>query len=164
MTRRLGDVSAAPGALKTRAAGSAKAKKIDNSAFSKEGETRGDFTLPAFGLIRHTEVATKPMRLSFARFAAELQKYSRKISASWRRLSAGVAGPTVTLFKVDLPSGVRVSRIMSLTDDIAWRLRRPVCAFSRPFLERIMSASRYRIARDRTCYWRRAQRRPWRTA
>ena len=33
-----------------------------------------------------------------------------------------VAGPTVTLFKVDLPAGVRVSRVTNLTDDIALAL------------------------------------------
>ena len=36
-----------------------------------------------------------------------------------------VAGPTVTLFKVDLPSGVRVSRIIALEDDIALALASP---------------------------------------
>lgn len=33
-----------------------------------------------------------------------------------------VAGPTVTLFKVDLPAGVRVSKIVNLQDDIALAL------------------------------------------
>jgi len=36
-----------------------------------------------------------------------------------------VAGPTVTLFKVDLPSGVRVSRVTALEDDIALALAAP---------------------------------------
>ena len=36
-----------------------------------------------------------------------------------------VAGPTVTLFEVDLPPGVRVSRIMALQDDIALALAAP---------------------------------------
>ena len=36
-----------------------------------------------------------------------------------------VAGPTVTLFKVDLPSGVRVSRITALEADIALALAAP---------------------------------------
>jgi len=36
-----------------------------------------------------------------------------------------VAGPTVTLFKVDLPSGIRVSRITALEDDIALALAAP---------------------------------------
>ena len=36
-----------------------------------------------------------------------------------------VAGPTVTLFKIDLPSGVRVSKVTNLTDDIARSLAAP---------------------------------------
>lgn len=36
-----------------------------------------------------------------------------------------VPGPTVTLFKVDLPAGVRVSRITALNDDIALALAAP---------------------------------------
>ena len=36
-----------------------------------------------------------------------------------------VAGPTVTLFKVDLPAGVRVSRVTALEDDIALSLAAP---------------------------------------
>lgn len=36
-----------------------------------------------------------------------------------------VAGPTVTLFKVDLPAGVRVSRVTALNDDIALALAAP---------------------------------------
>lgn len=34
-------------------------------------------------------------------------------------------GPTVTLFKIDLPSGVRVNRVTNLTDDIALALAAP---------------------------------------
>lgn len=36
-----------------------------------------------------------------------------------------IAGPTVTLFEVELPSGVRVSRITALNDDIALALAAP---------------------------------------
>lgn len=36
-----------------------------------------------------------------------------------------VPGPTVTLFKVDLPAGIRVSRITALNDDIALALAAP---------------------------------------
>ena len=36
-----------------------------------------------------------------------------------------VAGPTVTLFKLDLPSGIRVNKITNLTDDIALALAAP---------------------------------------
>ena len=124
MTRRLSDVSAASNASKSRAAASAKAKKIDNSAFNKEGETRGDFTLPAFGLIHHTEVATEADEAELRTLAVELQNTLEDFSIM-AQVVGWVAGPTVTLFKVDLPSGVRVSRIMSLTDDIALALAAP---------------------------------------
>lgn len=40
-------------------------------------------------------------------------------------IAGWVAGPTVTLFKVELPSGVRVSRITNLSDDIALALAAP---------------------------------------
>ena len=40
-------------------------------------------------------------------------------------IAGWVAGPTVTLYKVELPSGVRVSRITNLTDDIALALAAP---------------------------------------
>ena len=36
-----------------------------------------------------------------------------------------VAGPTVTLFKIDLPSGIRVNKVTNLTDDIALALAAP---------------------------------------
>ena len=36
-----------------------------------------------------------------------------------------IAGPTVTLFEVDLPPGVRVSRLIALNDDIALALAAP---------------------------------------
>ena len=41
------------------------------------------------------------------------------------RVVGWVAGPTVTLFKVDLPAGVRVSRVMALENDIALALAAP---------------------------------------
>lgn len=88
------------------------------------GETRGGFTLPAFSLIRHTEHATEADERELAATAAELQGTLEdfNIMAS---VVGWVAGPTVTLFKVDLPSGVRVSRIMALQDDIALALAAP---------------------------------------
>ncbi|MDO4501881.1 MAG: DNA translocase FtsK 4TM domain-containing protein [Coriobacteriia bacterium] len=41
------------------------------------------------------------------------------------QVAGWVAGPTVTLFKVSLPAGVRVSRITALNDDIALALAAP---------------------------------------
>ena len=41
------------------------------------------------------------------------------------RVVEWIAGPTVTLFEVDLPPGVRVSRVTALSDDIALALASP---------------------------------------
>ena len=125
MTGRLGDAKAVEAPVpQTRALKKPKTTPIDTSAFTAAGETRGDFTLPAFGLIHHTEVATEADEAELRTLAEELQATLEDFSIM-AKVVGWVAGPTVTLFKVDLPSGVRVSRIMSLTDDIALALAAP---------------------------------------
>ncbi len=120
VTRRLGDSSSK--AAKTQVL---KQQKVsDISAFSNQGESRGGFTLPAFGLIRHTETEAEADETQLRELAQELQGTLEDFSVM-ATVVGWVAGPTVTLFKVDLPSGVRVSRIMSLTDDIALALAAP---------------------------------------
>ncbi len=122
MTRRLGSSPAK--AAKTQVLSKPKSKVADAARFSQEGESRGGFTLPAFGLIRHTEIAAEADETELADLAQELQGTLEDFSVM-ATVVGWVAGPTVTLFKVDLPSGVRVSRIMSLTDDIALALAAP---------------------------------------
>ena len=56
--------------------------------------------------------------------AANLQKTLADFGIK-AKVVGWVAGPTVTLFKVDLPAGVRVSRITALNDDIALALAAP---------------------------------------
>ncbi|WP_303250096.1 DNA translocase FtsK [uncultured Slackia sp.] len=91
---------------------------------SGDGETRGGFTLPAFSLIRHSEHAAEADERELAATAADLQGTLEDFNIM-ATVVGWVAGPTVTLFKVDLPSGVRVSRIMALQDDIALALAAP---------------------------------------
>ena len=91
---------------------------------SEAGETRGGFTLPAFSLIKHTSKAEKADENDLRDVAAELQGTLEDFSIM-AQVVGWVAGPTVTLFKVDLPSGVRVSRILALQDDIALALAAP---------------------------------------
>ncbi|MDO5042656.1 MAG: DNA translocase FtsK [Slackia sp.] len=88
------------------------------------GQTRGGFTLPAFSLIRHSEHAAAADERELASTASELQGTLEDFNIM-ATVVGWVAGPTVTLFKVDLPSGVRVSRIMALQDDIALALAAP---------------------------------------
>ena len=125
MTRKLERSSdpASSGALPTRAL-----KKPAKAAFGRvedaQGQTRGGFTLPAFSLIRHSEHAAEADERELASTASELQGTLEDFSIM-ATVVGWVAGPTVTLFKVDLPSGVRVSRIMALQDDIALALAAP---------------------------------------
>ncbi len=63
--------------------------------------------------------------------AAELQDTAERLGQTLQDFGINaevvgwVAGPTVTLFKVDLPSGVRVNRVTALNDDLALALAAP---------------------------------------
>ena len=84
------------------------------------------FALPPFGLLATTKGSPRGAATDseLADTAAELQETLEDFG-----IMAGVvgwvAGPTVTLFKVDLPAGVRVSRVTTLNDDIALALAAP---------------------------------------
>ena len=120
MTRKL-ERSASPEAA-SRAPKPALSKQP--SSAGAEGETRDGFVLPAFSLIRHSEHAAEADEQELSATAAELQGTLEDFNIM-ATVVGWVAGPTVTLFKVDLPSGVRVSRIMALQDDIALALAAP---------------------------------------
>ncbi|WP_294440132.1 DNA translocase FtsK [uncultured Slackia sp.] len=126
MTRRLARKEDAPAAHAPAAQPAPKTRslaqkpKLDDAP----GETRGGFTLPAFSLIKHTSKAEKADENELREVAAELQGTLEDFSIM-AQVVGWVAGPTVTLFKVDLPSGVRVSRILALQDDIALALAAP---------------------------------------
>ncbi len=87
-------------------------------------QMREGFILPPLSLIKHTTRAAKADVSQLSETAKELQKTLEDFSIM-ARVAGWVAGPTVTLFKIDLPSGIRVSRVMSLTDDIALALAAP---------------------------------------
>ena len=87
-------------------------------------QTSGGFVLPSFSLIKHTARATKADEAQLRETAYALQRTLEDFSIM-AQVVGWVAGPTVTLFKVDLPSGIRVSRVTGLTDDIALALAAP---------------------------------------
>lgn len=89
-----------------------------------EDSAREGFVLPSLGLIRHSEHAAEADERELAETAGALQGTLEDFNIM-ATVVGWVAGPTVTLFKVDLPSGVRVSRIMALQDDIALALAAP---------------------------------------
>lgn len=107
-------------AAKVKASGRKRAKASDTP------EVRDGFALPPVDYLKRTVrgAANKASDKELRETALLLQETLADFS-----IMAGVvgwvAGPTVTLFKVDLPSGVRVSRITALQDDIALALAAP---------------------------------------
>lgn len=84
------------------------------------------FELPSMDLLAHSDAggnsaeSEEALRSTAGRLAQTLSDFGIDAEVvDW------VPGPTVTLFKVDLPSGVRVSRVSSLSDDIALALAAP---------------------------------------
>ena len=84
------------------------------------------FALPSMDLLSYSNDPEKDRasEIELKETAASLQETLEDfhIMAS---VVGWVAGPTVTLFKVDLPAGVRVSRVTALSDDIALALAAP---------------------------------------
>ncbi|WP_305296493.1 FtsK/SpoIIIE family DNA translocase [Parvibacter caecicola] len=91
-----------------------------------EAEASGDgFQLPSMSLLESgvgKRGGSTPEEL--AEVGAELQGTLEDFGVM-ASVVGWVEGPTVTLFKVDLPSGVRVSKVTNLTDDIALALAAP---------------------------------------
>ena len=90
-----------------------------------------DFQLPSMSLLKtsKSKKRTKAGEDELAETAARLQQTMIDFGIMSQGITAQVvdwiAGPTVTLFEVDLPPGVRVSRLTALNDDIALALAAP---------------------------------------
>lgn len=84
------------------------------------------FELPSMSLLAMSKNPSKDVASN-----AELKETAGRLQTTLEdfgimaEVVGWVAGPTVTLFKVDLPAGVRVSRITALEDDIALALAAP---------------------------------------
>lgn len=108
------------------------AKKKDDSVTAAKGSNKSEgtgqdgFKLPGFELLHVSKPTkrTKAMEAELAETAANLQRTLEDFGIL-AQVVDWVAGPTVTLFEVDLPPGVRVSRITALNDDIALALAAP---------------------------------------
>lgn len=85
-----------------------------------------DFKLPKMTLLKASKEKKRSRMLDneLAETAARLQQTMADFGIM-AEVVDWIAGPTVTLFEVDLPPGVRVSRIMALNDDIALALAAP---------------------------------------
>ncbi len=82
-----------------------------------------DFKLPSMDLLtkpKETKV-NKNADIHLAEVAAELQQTLEDFGVP-AEVVGWVAGPTVTLFKIELPAGVRVNKIQNLGTDLALAL------------------------------------------
>lgn len=109
-----GDVPAAPAAPKRKKAAVAIPKPMEG------------FELPGMSLLNTSKGgrASKESEATLRSTGMLLQETLADFGVN-AEVVGWVPGPTVTLFKVDLPSGVRVNRVSNLTDDIALALAAP---------------------------------------
>lgn len=127
MTRKLGKKSAEKGKgaaepPKTQALPKSSTK---NSTPLATPQPLEGFTLPPMDLLaRSSGKGSGASEADLRQTAACLQETLEDFSIL-AEVVGWVAGPTVTLFKVDLPAGVRVSRVTALEDDIALALAAP---------------------------------------
>ena len=105
-----------PGSKKTAPK---KKKEAPAQPISKDG-----FQLPPMNLLATGGARRGSTEEELREVAAELQGTLEDFGVM-ASVVGWVEGPTVTLFKVDLPSGVRVSKVTNLTDDIALALAAP---------------------------------------
>lgn len=123
ITRKLGQKNRDNDSAETSKPRASKAKSAipSSSPLPSEG-----FVLPSMDLLNTSKrtAQTKEKEEVLQQTAQHLQETLHDfgvdaIVVDW------VPGPTVTLFKVDLPAGVRVSRVSNLQDDIALALAAP---------------------------------------
>ena len=119
LTRKLGERDG-------QDAKNAEPEKVEPVAEERPPASEGGFELPRMSLLK----VGKGKRKTKA-FESELEETAQHLQQTMEDFGImatvvdWVAGPTVTLFEVDLPPGVRVSRITALQDDIALALAAP---------------------------------------
>ena len=137
MTRKLGSRPEGEGS----AASSRKQEKPAQKPIKKKAsdvatpEPLEGFELPEMSLLNTSEKTpvTKESEASLRSTGMLLQETLADFGVP-ADVVGWVHGPTVTLFKVDLPSGVRVNRVSNLTDDIALALAAPGVRIFAPIL------------------------------
>ena len=88
-----------------------------------EVRAESDFKLPPFELLEKPKAAAKSKdnEKLLAQTAQNLQRTLEEFGVM-AKVVGWVAGPTVTLFKVELPAGVRVNKVQNLGTDVALAL------------------------------------------
>lgn len=120
MTRKLGRAHAAKDEV------AAPKKKTQASDTLATPQPQDGFELPPYDILA-VNTSTKKDKANDAELSetADCLQETLESFSIMAEVVGWVAGPTVTLFKVDLPSGVRVSRITALEQDIALALAAP---------------------------------------
>ena len=100
-------------------------RKITQATAVIEDDSRADsdFELPPFELLEKPKATSKSKESEkqLAKTAQSLQKTLEEFGVM-AKVVGWVAGPTVTLFKVELPAGVRVNKVQNLGTDVALAL------------------------------------------
>ncbi|MGI6221884.1 MAG: DNA translocase FtsK 4TM domain-containing protein [Coriobacteriales bacterium] len=102
-------------------------RKVELLADSKRAETpEGAFTLPDPKILKRSssKAHSRASEAELAILGQRLQDTLHEFNVD-ANVVGWVHGPTVTLFKVSLASGVRVNRITALSDDIALAFASP---------------------------------------
>ncbi len=103
-----------------------KGKNSSQSETAKDAQVPSPYHLPPMNLLKKSPKGTRhgggeaEARDTAACLQATLEDFG-----VMAQVVGWVPGPTVTLYKVDLPAGLRVSRVMALNDDIALALAAP---------------------------------------
>ena len=126
-TRQIGGAAAAPKPAKKQEEKVEEPKKTEVIAKKPASTPKplAGFSLPSFDILKKSsgggvQQSEDSLKATAEKLKATLEEFGIKAEVvGW------VPGPTVTLFKVDLPAGVRVSRITALNDDIALALAAP---------------------------------------
>lgn len=123
LTRKLGRVRNSPSTVE----GSPRKKESSQSSTPLASPQPQDgFQLPTPDMLATSTISKKDKANDIElRETADCLQETLESFSIFAEVVGWVAGPTVTLFKVDLPSGVRVSRITALEQDIALALAAP---------------------------------------
>lgn len=98
--------------------------KAAQSGATSQKRAGSSFKLPSMKLLQKSPKTKKRSDKELSTVAATLQKTLSDFGVA-AEVVDWIAGPTVTLFEVNLPAGVRVSRVTALNDDIALALAAP---------------------------------------
>ena len=126
LTRKLGSQELDPEQQKpTKATAATTTAKAAEPAIESVAPD-SSFILPSRDLLKTSreKKRSKAAENELAETAARLQQTMEDFGIM-ATVVDWIAGPTVTLFEVDLPPGVRVSRLTALNDDIALALAAP---------------------------------------